>query len=160
MILHAFGTLGFFVQTAYILVIYLANSLSLYAIAIGNNVPKPWLAFIPFVQFYIVGVITEEYYIYKFKIPKLSILMSIIMLAQALSNYLPRFLFFPIPILLNILVALILHKFFYLFEPRRATIYAFFCILGNIPMTICFFLLRNKQMIMSGGAYRYPFQPR
>lgn len=158
--LHSFGTFGYFVYTSYIIVIYLANSLSLYSIAVGNNVPNPWLAFIPFVQFYVIGVITEEYYIYKFRIPKLSVLMSVIMLAQAVAGYLPGFLFFPIPILLNILVALILHKFFYLFEPRRAVLYAFLCILGNVPMTIILFLMRNKQMIMSAGAYRYPFQMR
>lgn len=160
MFLHSPGPIGYFVYTSYIIVIYLANSLSLYSIAKNNNVPSPWLAFIPFVQFYVIGTITEEYYIYKFKIPKLSVLMSVIMLAQALAGYLPGFLFFPIPILLNILVALILHKFFYLFEPRRSVIYAFLCILGNIPMTLILFFMRDKQMIMSGGAYRYPFKSR
>lgn len=148
------------VNVIYTLALYAGMAYSLYYIAKGNNVPHPWIAFIPVLQYYIIGSLCEEYVVLGFRIRHLQWSMVGLELLQTLLGFLGGFLLFPLRILVNLLLVLVLHKFFYLFEPRRAVFYAFLTMLGRLPLTILLFLLKDKPMVMSAGAFPYPFARR
>ena len=48
-------------RVVYTLLLYAASAVSLYQIAKNNSVPNPWIAFIPVLQYYIIGSLCEEY---------------------------------------------------------------------------------------------------
>ena len=138
----------------YQFVIYAGCAYSLFVIAKRNGVKLSFLAFIPCVQYYVVGSICEEYEIKGFRIKQLGlvmVLLSVIQTAGSLTFSGALFSFAA-----GILTALIFHKFFYLFEPQNAFIYALLSMF-ELPRVIILFLMRNKPMQMSAAAYRYPF---
>lgn len=147
-------------QIIYSLVLYLAASISLYPIAKRNNVRGKWLAFLPVLQYYIIGSLCEEYLLARHRIRFLQWLMPILALLQIYFSLFTGFFFFPARLVVGILMALFLHKFFYLFVPSRATLYALLSLLGRIPFAIALFLVKDKPMVMSAGAYPYPFNTR
>ncbi len=147
-------------QIIYSVILYLAGSVSLYFIAKRNNVRGKWLAFLPVVQYYIIGSICEEYILARRRIRFLQWIMPLLALLQIYFSLFSGFFFAPAKLVVNVLMALFLHKFFYLFVPGRATLYAVLSLLGRIPFVIILFLVKDKPMVMSAGAYPYPFGNR
>lgn len=151
----------FFIGTAYAFhliysaVLYLAIAFSLYRIAVNNHVKHAWLAFIPVAQYAIIGMICEEYILFGYRIRPLSLIMVAVGLLQMFFSFI-----FPIGILINLFFALILHKFYYLFNPQRAWLYAALSMLGQIPIAIILYLIKNQPMCMSAAAFPYPFANR
>ena len=137
--------------------VYIVNAIALYSIAQRNGVKNPWVAFIPIVQYYIIGSICEEYKLLGFRIPRLDILLCAVFLLKLLAAPFNSLLMRMSSMLLTILIALILHKFFYLFIPKKALIFAVLSLLGSLPMAVIFFLIKDIPMQMSAGAYPYPF---
>ena len=152
-------TFGLF-NIIFSLAIYVAISYSLYSIGKRNNVSNSWLAFVPIVQYYIIGSICEEYIIFDIKIPKLKYTMILLAFLQTLLSIMGGFSVWVLDILLNIIIALIMHKFYYLFDPRSATLYGVLTLLGKIPMAIILYLIKDKSILMSAGAFPYPFEHR
>ena len=152
----------FFIYTSmtfkllYNIALYLGMSISLYSIAKNTNIKNPWIAFIPIIQYSIIGTLCEEYVLWGFKIKNLKWIMPLIAFFQT-SFFFGSSSVFLLSIAINLLTALILHKFYYMFDPSRAFIYALVSVLGRIPMVIVLFLIKDKPMIMSAGAYPYPF---
>ncbi len=144
-------------QIIYSVVLYLAGAVSLYLIAKRNNVKGKWLAFLPILQYYIIGTLCEEYIIARRRIRFLQWIMPLLALLQIYFSMFNGFFFVPATLVANILMALFLHKFFYLFVPSRATLYAVLSLLGRLPFVIILFLMKDKPMVMSAGAYPYPF---
>ncbi len=144
-------------QIIYSVVLYLAGAVSLYLIAKRNNVKGKWLAFLPILQYYIIGALCEEYIIARRRIRFLQWIMPLLALLQIYFSMFSGFFFVPATLVANILMALFLHKFFYLFVPSRATLYAVLSLLGRLPFVIILFLMKDKPMVMSAGAYPYPF---
>ncbi len=138
-------------------VLYLAMAISLFIIAKRNNVRGKWLAFLPVVQYCIIGSLCEEYILARRRIRFLQWIMPILALLQIYFGLFSGFFFAPAKLVVNVLMALFLHKFFYLFVPSRATICALLSLLGQIPLTILLFFVKDKPMVMSAGAYPYPF---
>ena len=153
---------NFFIYTSitikllYNIALYLGLSISLYSIGKNTNIKKPWIAFIPVIQYSIIGTLCEEYVLWGFKIKNLKWIMPLIAFFQT-SLFFDSSSFFLLSVAINLLAALILHKFYYMFNPSRAFIYALASVLGRIPMVIVFFMIKDKPMIMSAGAYPYPF---
>ncbi len=147
-------------QTIYSIALYLAAAVSLFVIAKKNGVPHKWLAFVPVFQFYIIGSLCEEYLLMGHRIRHLQWIMILLEFLQIYLSFFSGFFFAPARLVVNVLTALFLHKFFYLFVPERATIYAIFATLGRIPLVILLFFLKDKPMRMSAGAYPYPFGNR
>ena len=150
LVLHILYTIGLCVCMA----------INLYTIAKRQNIRHAWIAFIPIFQYYIIGALCEEYVLLGFRIRFLQWVMIFLELLQVVLGILSGILFLPLRILINLLLVLVLHKFFYLFDPRHAVLYAALSILGRLPFAILLFLLRNKPIIMSAGAYPYPFARR
>lgn len=150
---------GAVIKITYSLALYLGMAFSLYSIAKHNNIKNPWIAFIPFFQYYIIGSLCEEYVLLGVKITKLQWFMVLLAFLQVVTTF-GNFTSFVVSILLNILIALILHKFFYLFDPSKALIYAGISIFGRLPLVIVLFLIKDRPIVMSAGAYQYPFANR
>ena len=139
----------------YSAVLYLAIAFSLYRIAVNNHVKYAWLAFIPIGQYAIIGMICEEYILWGYRIRPLSLVLVGLGILETFFSFL-----FPIGIVINLFFALILHKFYYLFNPQRAWLYAVLSLLGQIPVAIILYLIKNQPMCMSAGAFPYPFANR
>lgn len=147
-------------QIVYSIALYLAGAVSLFTIAKRNNVPGKWFAFFPVLQYYIIGSLCEEYLIARRRIRYLQWVMIVLALLQIYLGFFSGFFFFPVILTVNVLMALFLHKFFYLFVPSRATLYAILAMLGRLPLVLLLFFIKDKPMVMSAGAYPYPFRNR
>lgn len=144
----------------YNIAIYLACAYSLYLIAKRNGVRFPILAFIPIIQYYIIGSICEEYELWGYRIRSLGVVLCLLFLVQLLAGVAGIFSAMVVNFAATVLIALILHKFFYLFDPQRAFLYAILSLFGKFPLAIILFVLKDKGMLMSPGAYPYPFANR
>ncbi|MEG2381160.1 MAG: hypothetical protein RSB38_05645 [Oscillospiraceae bacterium] len=154
---HGITTFAQGVHIAYTIAIYIACAISLYSIARNNQVKYSWIAFIPIVQYAIIGCLTEEYLLKGFRIKKLTVVLPLLFLLQIALEYFGGFWFFLPSLFLNAILALLLHKFFFLTDPKHALIFAFLCLFGKLPLTIILFFMRNKPQIMSAAAFPYPF---
>lgn len=149
--------INYVLRIIYAVAIYAASAYSLYIIARRNAVPCPFLAFVPIVQFYIIGSICEEYVLWGYRIRKLAIVMCLLVLVRALSGIVTGMSGFAFNLVSTILMALILHKFFYLFKPQHALIFAILSLFDMLPIAIILFFIKDMPMQMSAGAYPYPF---
>ncbi len=147
-------------QIIYTTILYLAASYSLFIIAKRNGVGGKYLAFIPVFQFYIIGSLCEEYLLMGHRIRHLQWVVVFLELLQIYLSFFSGFFFAPVRLVVNAFTALILHKFFYLFVPQRATLYALLAMFGRLPLVILLFVMKDKPMQMSAGAYPYPFGKR
>ena len=141
----------------YSVLLYLFSGYSLYEIAKRNNVKNAFVAWIPIVQYYVIGSIAEEYVIFGVRIKHLSLTMCALAFIQIFCGYFPMFGLSILGFAAKLAIALVMHKFFYLFEPKYALIFSVLCIFGRLPFAILLFLIREKPMQMSAGAYPYPF---
>lgn len=133
---------------------YVITATSLYSIANRCGVNNAWMAFIPILQFYIIGSICEEYIFMGYRIKSLPwVLCGLIFL----GNLGGGFILGAVALAAKIFSLLILHKFFYLFKPSAAMIYTALCIFGVLPLAITLLLIKDTPMQMSAGAYPYPF---
>ncbi len=147
-------------RLTYTVAIYLAMAYSLYTIGKRNHVRGAWLAFVPILQYYIIGSLCEEYIIARRRIRFLQWFIMIPALLQIYLGFFSNFFFIPVRLVINFLMALFLHKFFYLFVPNRATLYAAFSMFGQAPLVVFLYFIKDKPMAMSAGAYPYPFETR
>ncbi len=144
-------------EVVYTVLVYIACAYSLYVIGRRNNVKNSWLAFVPVLQYYIIGSICEEYQLLGVRIKRLEWVMCALALLQILTRFSTVFGAGIIGLGAGIVIALVMHKFFYLFCPERALIYAILCGFGRLPLAIILYLIKDKPMQMSAGAYHYPF---
>lgn len=100
--------------------VYAVCAYSLYKIAKRNGVRYPYLAFIPIVQYYVIGSICEEYVIRGYRIKHLSVVLSLLLLVQTATGIMGIFSAMLINFAASALIALIMHKFYYLFMPQYA----------------------------------------
>lgn len=147
-------------RCVYSAVLYFAMAISLYSIAKNNNVPNPWLAFIPIVQYYIIGSLCEEYVIFGFRIRRLQLTLVLLELLQVFLGIASPAIYIPLRIIVNILIVLVLHKFFYLFSPQHAFLYAALSLFGRLPLVIIMYMIKDRSVCMSAAAFKYPFENR
>lgn len=138
--------------------VYAVCAYSLYKIAKRNGVRYPYLAFIPIVQYYVIGSICEEYVIRGYRIKHLSVVLSLLLLVQTATGIMGIFSAMLINFAASALIALIMHKFYYLFMPQYALTLAIISLIGGqLTLAIILFFIKDKPMLMSAAAYNYPF---
>ncbi len=152
-----FSIIGIIFSAAVTLAAYGISSYSLYSIAKRNGVKNPWTAFVPILHYYIIGSICEEYRFYGHTVRRLDIVMPIVLLIQVMAAYVPSYIAFVPSLAAGIFIALVMHKFFYLFDPQHAFMFAVICLFGRLATAIVLLIIMNMPMQMSAGAYRYPF---
>ena len=74
-------------EVVYTVVVYIACAYSLYIIGRRNNVKNSWLAFVPVLQYYIIGSICEEYQLLGVRIKRLEWVMCALALLQILTRF-------------------------------------------------------------------------
>lgn len=156
--MFVFSIIGLIFSLLTTLAAYGLSSYSLYTIAKRNNVKNPWLAFVPILHYYIIGSICEEYRVFGITIKGLGVVMPLVLLIQVMAAYVSSYVAFVPSLAAGLLIALIMHKFFYLFEPRYALALAIVCLFGRLATAIALLIVKDKPMQMSAGAYRYPFE--
>lgn len=152
-----FGLVRFITLLTISISAYALSSVSLYRIAVNNNVKYPWLAFVPIIHYYIIGSICEEYRLFGVTIKQLWLVMPLLLLLQVSLTALSSLFAFVPGVIIAIVIALIMHKFFYLFIPERAFLLALICLFGNLAAALALFWIKDMRVQMSGGAYPYPF---
>lgn len=155
-----FGVVRLIVLTVTAIVAYVLSSIALYRIAKNNGVDHLWLAFVPILQYYVVGSLCEEYRLFGVNIKPLSALMPLLILLQVLLGASSSFFAFIPSLILSAVIALIMHKFFYLLDPGKAVILAILCIFGRLVTAIVLFYIMDLRVQMSPGAYVYPFEDK
>ena len=90
-------------------------------------------------------------------IKQLGIVMPLLLLVQVSLSAVSSFFAFVPGIIIGIVVALIMHKFFYLFDPTKAFILAIICLFGHLATALTLFYIKDMRIQMSSGAYPYPF---
>ena len=139
---------------------YILTGYSLYPVAKRCSVKYPFLAWVPILQYYIIGSVIEEYVLLGYRIKHLEWVMCGLAFLQVACGFSGMLWYLGIGVLgfcAKILISLCMHKYFYLFEPSYAMIFAVICIFGRLPFAIVLFLMKDKSMQMSAGAYPYPF---
>lgn len=158
--------LSWIFTAAYNIAAYALCAYSLYVIANRCGVKYPWIAFVPILQYYVIGSLCEEYELLGVRIRRLEWVACGLLFIQTFLPYIPYIGFMPrmttslVVFAANILTALIMHKFFYLFSPQNAFIFAFLSLFGRLSLGIILFFVKDKPMQMSAGAYPYPFAKR
>ncbi len=142
----------------YIIAIYVFSAFCLYKIAKNNNLSEPWMAFVPFLQYYIIGELCEEYIIFGYRIKNMRWVVVLFELIRTTVSFASGFLLFPIRIVVSLAYALIMHKFFYILNPERALIYSIIAMIGKLPMAIVLFLSRDERVTVSAAAYKHPLE--
>ncbi len=146
--------LGWVIAAAFYIALYVFSAISLYTLGKRSGIKHSWLAFIPVIQYYIIGEICEEYQLLGLRITRMGLVTIGVFLIEVVLD-IARVT--PVLIIIAILKALIFHKFYSLFTQRRALLYTALSLLGNLPLTIILFLIKDAPMYMSAAAYRYPF---
>lgn len=155
-----FNGINIMFTVIYNIVIYAACAYSLYVIAKRNNVSNPWIAFVPILQYYVIGSLCEEYQLLGVRIKRLDIVMCVLAFIQALAGFSSVFGAGIIGLAVAVLIALVMHKFFSMFDSSTAVIFSVLCFFGRVPLAIILFLTKDKPIQMSAGAYKYPFADR
>lgn len=157
---------GLIISLLFSAAVYAVCAYSLYIIAKRNSVKYPFIAFVPILQNYIIGSLCEEYELLGVRIRRLEWVMCGLLFIQTFFPYIPQIGIMRgmgislIVLAANILSALVMHKFFSLFDPKNALIYAILCLFGRLPAAIILLTIKDKPMQMSAGAYMYPFAKR
>lgn len=152
-----FGVFRFIIMTVMVIVAYVLSSIALYRIAKNNGVDHLWIAFVPILQYYVIGSLCEEYRLFGVNLKPLSAIMPLLLLLQVLLGASSSFFAFIPSLIISAVIALIMHKFFYLFDPGKAVVLAILCVFGSLVTAIVLFYIMDLRVQMSPGAYVYPF---
>ncbi len=158
--MHFIAGFNLVFEIIYNVLIYGLCGYGLYKIGTRCNVKNSWVAWVPVFQYYIIGSICEEYEFFGFRIKKLEWVLCGAELLRIACGFASVFGASVISFAITLFMAMILHKFFYLFEPKRAVLYGVLCILGKLPMAIILFIIRDNPMQMSAAAFDYPFKKK
>ncbi len=140
---------GVFLFLIFILIVvgflsYLLFALGVFKMAKNKNCKNPWMAFIPFVNFYTLGQILEPLNIFGKDIKNAPLVLMVLSLASLFIS--------PIPVigqLLSLAIVIFMYMVFYkLYEmySNNASIYIILSIIfPGIGVAIIVFLLRNNK---------------
>jgi len=132
--------------------LYVLFALGLYGLAKNERTGNEWFAFIPILQFYIIGKILKEIKISTYKVPMLELVLPLtpiaVMVAGNILNIIPV-LGNLLQLLLNLTYAvfsiLVMHHFYKRYKGDKATIMVILSVLLFFMGPIYVFNLRNAR---------------
>ena len=141
-IIAVFSFLGVIIGIA----AYVLTALGLYKIAQKRGIENAWLAWIPVVQFYIVGVIIKEVKLGTLTIPRMDLVLPLGAVAVAVLSWIPVLGW----LLLIAYYALCIYSLFLLYKeyvPDQAVLYTVLSAIGLFAIFI--FIIRDKEPVAS-----------
>ncbi len=163
-----------FIIIAIVLVVsYVFFGIALYKIAQRRNIENPWLAWVPIANYYLLGQVVDQIFVYKgkkpFFAPVLLALVSANMFMSLLTGFIGIFgiLAVPVSLALTVLIYWAYYEIFSDYTPKNATMFLVLSILFSIPW-VFLFVIRDRQSISMGGQsdapptnnYYQPQQPQ
>lgn len=126
--------------------VYVFTSLSLYTIAQNRNFDKPWLAWIPVGNAYLLGQLGDYYDAQNQKKPMNLAMIMLIISAVAVGCSIVPFLAFLAPfaiVALAVFNYICIYKFYNAVSPDNATVLLVLSIIFSIAMPFILFAHRN-----------------
>ena len=130
-------------------VFYILASIGLYKLAQNANIPNPWLAWIPIVDLYILGLLIKSVKVSTYEIPKLELVLPLGCIAVNLFDRVPV-IGFLLQIAYYILILLSLYKLYSMYRPQDATLWTILSIFA-FPIPILLYIMRNDRPVSGGN---------
>jgi hypothetical protein len=145
-IIALFGFIIFLVIAAASIVLYLLMALGLKKLADNRNIENSWVAFIPILQLYVMGLLIEKLEIFDFEIPELPLVLPGLTLITPLVSKIP-FVGGIYSIAVYIVFAFALYKLYKLYVPENAQIYIILSVVLPFMGPIFIYLIRNNELL-------------
>jgi hypothetical protein len=145
-IIALFGFVIFLVFAAASIVLYLLMALGLKKLADNRNIENSWVAFIPILQLYIMGLLIEKLEIFGFEIPELSLVLPVLTLITPLVSKI-SLVGSIYSIAVYIVFAFALYKLYKLYAPENAQIYIILSVVLPFMGPIFIYLIRNNELL-------------
>lgn len=120
-----------------ILLAYIPFSIGLYRMAMKCGVDNPWLAWIPFANLYVVGLIIRELRFQNYEVPKPEMVLPLALLVYMVLSGIP-FIGFLVWVAFMALMLLATFRLFTIFKKDSAML---FTLLSLIPLVGAFLVL-------------------
>lgn len=135
--------IGFFIFMLLIsLAFYILSSLGLYKLAVRRYLEKPWLAWIPIANLYVLAKLVESLKIGDFEIPMLEMVLPLGALVCYLITSIPV-IGFIISILYTILLLLVLYNLYKIYRPDSAVLWIILSIVFPFLIAVFIFIIRE-----------------
>ena len=127
------------------IVLYILSALGLKKLADNRGIENSWIAFIPVLQVYILGLLIEDLEIFGYEIPELPIVLPIMLAINPIIAKIPVVgsLF---SLLSFIVFCFALHKLYKLYAPESATLYIVLSIVLPFMGPILIFSIRDNTL--------------
>ena len=144
---------GFFlVLSAVGIVCYIFLAIGLYKICKDAGDQYAWMAWVPFLQIHCIGYVVGEYQFFKQTIPNLQWTIFFIYLTSIVSAI--PVIGWLVGLAVSVAFFFILHKFYYILNPQKATMYLVLSII--LPFTMPFFIFAERNTAL-GSAEDYNY---
>jgi len=126
--------------------LYILTALGLKKLADNRGIENSWIAFIPVLQVYILGLLIEDLEIFGYEIPEMPIVLPIMLVINPIIIKIP-----VVGSLFSLLVFIIycfaLHKLYKLYAPESARLYLVLSILLPFMGPILIFSIRDNELL-------------
>ncbi|MDM8534005.1 hypothetical protein QUF55_04780 [Clostridiaceae bacterium HSG29] len=146
---YLFALLGFAIFTVIGLlsiVLYLLSAFGLKKLADNRGIENSWIAFIPVLQVYILGLLIEDLEIFGYEIPELPIVLPVMLAISPIIVKIPV-IGSLYPLLTFIIYCFALHKLYKLYIPDNATLYIVLSIVLPFMGPILIFSIRDNELL-------------
>lgn len=135
---------GFFALIVLILILsmYVLSSMGLYRLAINQKLDRPWLAWIPIANMYILGSLIKSLKIDSYEIPNIELVLPIGFLLVMLFSSIPL-IGWVINIAYFILCLFAIYKLYKMYRPDQAVVWLILSIILPFMGPIFIFIIRN-----------------
>lgn len=139
------GTFVFLFILAVGLILYLLQAIGLYTIGKRMGIELSWFAFIPGLNFYVLGEIVSQVKVCDYVIGHMGLVLPISILVSGVMTQVPV-LGVLLSLAVFILYILVLLEFFRLFNPENAIVKTVVSIVLPFMLPIFLFLMRNDEV--------------
>lgn len=139
---------GFFAFIIFVLVIamYMLSSVGLYMLATNQKINRPWIAWVPIANMYILGSLIKNLKIDSYEIPKIELVLPIGFLLTILFSCFPL-IGWIVNIAYLVLYLLSVFKLYKMYRPNQAVVWLILSIILPFMVPIFIFIMRNDTTV-------------